>query len=260
MSDARLANFRDLDGLPTVDGGRIASGRLLRSSDPTCLEPQAVRAQLAESGARHVIDLRRAAEVSQRGCDHLWSTGEVIHHHICLMDDTVQVDPAVDGASAQALGAWYARVVEQRRDVVAALARLVSVTAEDGVLIHCSAGKDRTGVVVAVLLDLVGVADQHIVADYHRTRREMTGVLAALGHEGAGARSAVAGIFDAPAEAMETMLIHLRAVHGSLAALLAGAGLGERDRARLRAALVDHEPRACDGVLTGKVDSRPGDP
>ena len=159
-------NVRDLGGLETVDGRRTRWGALIRS-DILCRLTDAGRAALRAHGVRTVVDLRAADELaSEPNPFSVVSTDEDGWPRcLCLPlnDDPVLV-PAIRQASSPA---------EQYRIMLdggqVGLSRIVSGIAAappGGVVVHCHAGKDRTGVVIAVLLSVVGVSDETIAADY----------------------------------------------------------------------------------------------
>ena len=144
---------------------------------------------------------------------------------------------------------WVARtrserdalVLDRRAEHIAAMARAVAHAASGGVLIHCLAGKDRTGIAVAMLLGLVGVSEADIAADYSLSTAnlaaELTAALAAAPDDEARAR--LERSYDASAETMLATLSHLRTRHGGAKAYLMRAGLSDADVERIRARLLD---------------------
>jgi protein tyrosine/serine phosphatase len=144
---------------------------------------------------------------------------------------------------------WVARtraerdalVLDQRAEHIAAMARAVAHAVPGGVLIHCLAGKDRTGIAMALLLGLVGVSDADIAADYALSEAALASekvvALAAAADEDARAR--IERGYDSRPETMLATLAHLRTRHGGAVAYLTRAGLSDTDIERIRARLLD---------------------
>jgi protein tyrosine/serine phosphatase len=119
--------------------------------------------------------------------------------------------------------------------------RAVANAPPGGVLIHCLAGKDRTGIAVALLLALVGVDDAQIAADYALSEAGLAPELdaALAGAPSDEERARLVRSYDARPESMLSTLAHLRARHGGAEAYLARAGLSEADIQRIRERLLE---------------------
>ena len=167
-----VANARDVGGLPTVDGRRTRSGVLLRSDNLQTLTEGDVHRLVDELGLRTVLDLRTAAEVASEGAGPLQGRPEVVHHHLDLVphgfDGRAAMARAIpdEDAPVHAMDHWYADYLTDAPASVATALRLLADPGSGTVLAHCAAGKDRTGVVVALALSLVGVRRAAVVADY----------------------------------------------------------------------------------------------
>jgi protein tyrosine/serine phosphatase len=146
--------------------------------------------------------------------------------------------------AAEATGILYADTLDTRRDSVAAAVEAVARAPEGAVVVHCFVGKDRTGIVAALLLDLAGVEEDAIVEDYALTEGRVGSLVddwiadAADAHERAY-RERISG---APSAAMRSMLAELRARHGDARGYLRDAGLSADDLERARRRLVDATP------------------
>jgi protein-tyrosine phosphatase len=150
-------NFRDVGGLPTRSGRSARPGVLLRSD---ALYRGDALSSLA-AGAwppATVIDLRRDDERTE--FDLAWPESTAIHHLGFL-------DPAMTRSSAS-LAELYLRLLAAGAGTIADIAA-IAATSPGPVLVHCAAGKDRTGVVAAVLLSAAGVTRAAIVEDYLAT-------------------------------------------------------------------------------------------
>jgi len=229
-------NVRDLGGLTTGDGRRVRRGALVRS-DQLCRLKDAGREALLAHGVRTVIDLRNPAEAEQDP-DPLWHGHGV--DYVLVPQQSEQLWRELDPI-ARTRAERDALVLDRRAEQIAAMARAVAHAAPGGVLIHCLAGKDRTGIAVALLLSLVGVDDAQVAADYTLSvaslAAELEAALAAAPDDEARAR--IERGYDARAETMLATLAHLRERHGGAEAYLARAGLSAADMRRIRDRLLD---------------------
>jgi protein tyrosine/serine phosphatase len=138
-------------------------------------------------------------------------------------------------------GAYDCAVFDRRPGAMAAMARAVAVAPDGGVAVHCAAGKDRTGLAVALLLALVGVSDETIAEDYALShdalRPEYEAAVAKATTDAERARLAFS--FDARGESIRAVLGHLAARHGGAESYLSRAGLSGADMQRVRERLLD---------------------
>ncbi|HUC22363.1 MAG TPA: tyrosine-protein phosphatase [Streptosporangiaceae bacterium] len=150
-------NVRDVGGLPLVAGGMTALGVLVRSDCHDRLG-SAGRAELDRYGVTAIIDLRDDSERSRYPSPY---QGSARYRPV-----PVDVD-AIDGHYGS-LGETYVAILRQRG--VRFAAAVTAIAATDGcAVVHCHAGRDRTGLVAAVTLAAVGVERSAIVADYMRS-------------------------------------------------------------------------------------------
>ncbi|WP_261568303.1 tyrosine-protein phosphatase [Frankia gtarii] len=177
---AGLVNLRDVGGMSTADGRRTRPGVLYRSEMPKVGDRPPPESMVWPP--RTVIDLRSAVE---RGPNPhpLAALGAEIRVFPLLGDDAAPGrHTAASGAMEAGLQALYVAMVEHAAPQLAAIVDVVS-TAPGPVLVHCAAGKDRTGVTIAVLLRLAGVVERDVLADYAATEQNMRGVIKRLkGH------------------------------------------------------------------------------
>jgi protein tyrosine/serine phosphatase len=214
----------------------VRGGALVRS-DQLCRLSDGGRGALLAHGVRTVIDLRTPAELA-RDPDPIWHEHGVDYLHIPQQDEELWRE--LDGF-ARTRTERDSAAIDRRAANIAAMARAVANAAPGGVLIHCLAGKDRTGIAVAMLLGLVGVDDQQIAADYSLSETALAGeraaALAAAPDDETRARL-VRG-YDASAGTMLATLAHLRSKHGGAVAYLRRAGLADADIARIRERLLE---------------------
>ena len=169
-------NFRDLGGYPARDGRRIRWRRLFRSDGLHHLTPADITHLCQDLDLGHVVDLRSSVEVEMDGVG-LLEEREVRRHHLPLFDgDLPERQMEVEPMS---LADRYFLMAEFAREPIARVLTSLA-TAEAPAVYHCAAGKDRTGVISAVLLGLLGVRDDVIVADYAATQENLDAIIERL--------------------------------------------------------------------------------
>jgi protein tyrosine/serine phosphatase len=170
-------NVRDLGGLPTTDGRKTAQARLLRADNLQELSPPDVAKLVLGIGVTTVVDLRSSNEVKSEGPAPLDAVAGVRHaHHPVLPELGSNTDMIADVLLTRAnqdksrypgdpVCGHYLGYLEDRPDQIVAALRSIAHS-EGAALVHCAAGKDRTGVVVALALTVAGVRREAVVADY----------------------------------------------------------------------------------------------
>jgi protein tyrosine/serine phosphatase len=240
LTFAGCVNFRDLGGYPAADGHSIRWRQLFRADGLTRLDEDDC-AQLADIGLATVIDLRTDGEVEQRG-RFPEVTFEVEYHHLPLTD----VLPPTEDLSRYDEPAFVTSRYEKLfSEGSSSLVRAVNVLAAPGALpavFHCSAGKDRTGILAALVLGFLGVPRAVIVEDYALSAEAMVALLERLKVEYADAvaeidRYAPAVVSAAP-ETMAAFLDTLAQTHGSFEDLARTLGVSDAVAA-LRATLLE---------------------
>lgn len=226
-------NFRDVGGLPAA-GGTTRAGVLYRSGNLAALDASGVTA-LGGLGLRRIIDLRADDEVAHSPS------------RIGGLDLVTQRVPLFLGSVASffaddvPLSEMYRRIVEESASRVIEVVR--GVIADQPVLVHCTVGKDRTGVTVAVALAAAGVDLEAVVADYARTEgllpawrnTEVVARIRALHPDAVHVEDLA---LRSPAPVMRGLLDGLSARYGSAAGYLRAHGMTGDELWRLRRALV----------------------
>lgn len=248
-------NVRDLGGLPTSESGLTQSARLLRSDNLQGLTDADVTLLTGSLGLRDVLDLRTSVEVSLEGPGPLVDVPSVTIHHLSLLAEgrpREQV-PAVDGATvmpwkgrsrrrevADKAAGFYLNYLYDRPDSIVSALRVIA-SSEGSALVHCAAGKDRTGVVIAFALDVAGVERAAIVDDFALTSDRVHKILARL----TASPTYAADLDGTPAEAhlakaetMDVLLTYLDDEFGGVEGWLGTHGWTSDDTDALRAHLL----------------------
>lgn len=163
-----LDNVRDAGGLPLRDGGRTRFGELLRSASLRYLTDDDVAHLVDVVGLRLVIDLRTAREIDRDGPTAVAARGVETVPLSFLPEDGTALPETGSGDRVDTdplLRAYLGYLVDRTENVVQAV-RLLGRPDAGPTLVHCAAGKDRTGVLLALVLDAVGVEREAVIADY----------------------------------------------------------------------------------------------
>jgi protein-tyrosine phosphatase len=239
MSDALVpgaVNLRDVGGLPAGDR-QTRFGVLFRSGNLAHLD-EAGLAALRRLGLKRIIDLRADDEV-------MWAPSRLGDIAV-----TTQRAPLFLGsvesffANDVSLDEMYRRLVEDSADRVVGVVR--GILADQPVLVHCTVGKDRTGVTVALALAAAGVDEDAVVADYARTEgllpesrnRRVVRMLRAMHPRSVHLEDLVT---RSPAPVMGALLARVAEQHGSAAGYLRAHGLSDDEIGALRAILIDDD-------------------
>lgn len=232
-------NVRDLGGHPTP-GGETRFRSIVRADDLDRLSEAGWKA-LVDYGIRRVVDLRTPGERDGGSRDGLGV--EVVHESVLPAiewEGWAEIDALADGApdAVTATEIVYVEFLERFGQGFARAVRHVADAPEGGVLVHCKGGKDRTGLVAALLLRLAGVPLEDIGADYSLSRQNLGAFLdewidAAKDEEQRARRARTS---ESPAESMIRVLETIERRHGSVAGYLRDAGLDDEtiERARRR--------------------------
>ena len=259
------ANTRDLGGLPTTDGGRTLPNRILRSDNLQTLSDGDVQLLVEKIGLREVIDLRTSAEVLLEGRGPLRSRPEITHRHFTLLPERGQytdVFAAEEDEVPDLPTGWldsllprhvaehdegepapvrsYLGYLTQRGDAVVQALRALAAQSEGASVVHCAAGKDRTGVVVALTLAVAGVPHEEIAIDYGLSGEVIDAIIARLRATPTyGGDTAQRNTADhAPRrETMDRVLELLDERYGGPLGWLETHGFGADEQAALRARL-----------------------
>jgi hypothetical protein len=240
-------NFRDLGGWETHEGRAVGWGRLFRADSVHLMTQTDAHHAHEELGLKTLIDLRNDGEIALGGNGLLAEAGLERRHYPLSSRRGVVIDTATSGAPASdrspdVLVPSYLNVLERSADlIVDAVSALASDEALPAVF-FCAAGKDRTGVLSAVILGALGVKDQHIVEDYVLTTDSIDPIITRLG-ELPGSPSMYRELppshFAAHAETMERVVNGVRERYGSFRDYVIANGLREEALEQLVHNLLD---------------------
>jgi protein tyrosine/serine phosphatase len=224
-----LLNARDLGGLPAATGA-VARGAVIRS-DALYRLNDAGRKALFDHGVRTVIDMRAPREVEM---DPYQLEGIAVAH---IAQQTEDMWLSTRGFSRVATDTT---MLELARSRFARIAEAIAGAPEGGVVIHCHVGKDRTGLMTMLLLDLVGTPVDVIAADYALTALGLAGLFADLiaKAESEAQRTRLAEEANSRPEVMYEIHKVLRERHGGAERYLREGGVTERSIETLRARLL----------------------
>jgi protein tyrosine/serine phosphatase len=226
-------NFRDLGGYPTADGRTLVWRRIYRSDGLHRLTKSDCARIRDELRVTDLVDLRSSAELSVDGRG-LLENEPLAFHHVPLFDGNTST--ASFEVKEMTLADRYLGLAEVAKPAIARVVTIVA-EAEGGTVYHCAAGKDRTGVISAILLSALGVSDELIVADYALTQQNLDAIVARLG-ESEGYKTMLDALppdtLHADPQTMVSLLEQLRERYGSAEGYLESADIGDEVLARLR--------------------------
>lgn len=168
------ANLRDMGGIQ-IDGGVLREGLAIRTDDISIV-PEDYAHELVAGGLTTIIDLRSNDEVIATGRGAL-GRQPVSYHHIPLMSSIGRsIDPKNPVITHESMGHMYVRMIERASSQLVTALNVIAYS-PGTTAFHCTAGRDRTGVLAALLLTTLGASDDDIVIDYAKTGANMPGIM-----------------------------------------------------------------------------------
>lgn len=222
----RLINVRDLGGLCGAGGRTVREGLLYRTDALSKLHQAGERdlARFAALGLRTVIDLRYPFEIA--GAGMVPRVEGLDYHNLSIEHQTY--DQAVDGAgvpSERFFADKYAETIRDGAVEIRAVLEIVADAASAPLAFHCKSGKDRTGIIAALVLTLLGVSREDVVADYALTEVARPRFIAYWRERNPGAQPPIGThLWRAPAGAMRLFLDETARDHGSIAGYVSSTG------------------------------------
>ena len=228
-------NIRDLGGYVTAYGTMIPPRRFLRADCLHRLGPGGTD-RLVDEGLRCVIDLRTTGEVTTAP-SFFEGFAAVEYVNLPLFDDlSPSALASVDAQHAHPLVPFYISALDTRGAAVCHILTHIARVQDGAVLFNCTAGKDRTGIIAALLLGLAGVSDTDIIEDYILTEQMIPDLVAeflSLSRAKGGDVEGYATLLESPADTMAKMLSHIKEHYGSIQDYVTHIGLARKDLLRL---------------------------
>ncbi len=243
---ARPFNMRDLGGYTTTTGSSVAWRRLFRGGRLHLLG-EGEFAALGALGIHTAIDLRTIDELQEHGAYQRRAGGRVIHLPLVVEMREIAAlwsgDLSAPGTSVEELFASrYMSMAELGGDSIAAALKLLADPGSYPVVVFCAAGKDRTGILISLILGLLGVEDRQIAEDYALSAVPVLEMeRAAAGHELTPPGMEEASVplaLSAPRGGIVGFLAEVRKRHGSLDAYAASLGVSEATLREIRLRLL----------------------
>jgi len=231
-------NVRDLGGYDTAEGAATRWRSILRGDALHRLSEGDIEALLGH-GLATVIDLRNDRETATEA-NPFASRSEVRYHNTSLFSALAPIEMMAETAVRFDMGERYCRAIDECQPAIAEVLTAIAQAPEGIVLFHCSAGKDRTGLISALLLANAGVAEATIVEDYALTETISGPLLARLRERaiGRGTSSALVELMLASKpESMRMALAHISQNYGDVPRYLAHIGLTASAIGELKARL-----------------------
>ena len=231
-------NIRDIGGYRTSSGQTVRSGLVYRADGLHRIPPGGAAA-LGHLGWRTVIDLRTVGEVAAAA---FRSEGvEVVN--LPVLRATWGIPEATDIDPVAFLSDHYLEMLDQGAAAIAASFAILGSPARLPAVFHCSAGKDRTGVLAALVLSVLGVPDEVVATDYHLSASAVERLVAWLNATTPDLSEEMSrqpkALLSCPPEAMHTFLRRVRERFGSVEGYLSGIGVGAGAVQQLRNVLLD---------------------
>ncbi len=220
-------NFRDLGGYPAAGGARTRWRRLFRADGLSRLTEKD-REDLGALGVVTVIDLRTVLEADTQGRFPEDFDG-VTYHHLPLTDTLPGEEESPDWQSASFVSERYLAMLSEGTETVTSALALLADPRRQPAVFHCSVGKDRTGVLSALVLGFLGVPDEVIVADYALSYEAMLAMYAHLKERYPDAEEIVERyrpvILSAEPASMAGFVAGVHRIYGSFDALAESLGV-----------------------------------
>lgn len=228
-------NFRDLGGYPAGDGHRVRWRRVFRSDSLGPVTDEDATHLTDELGLITVIDLRSTQEVEEEGRGALLHAA-VDYHHLPLFE----VVPGVQREWPGSLHELYRNLLRDAADQIKRVFDVIAEAESHPVVFHCVAGKDRTGIIAAVLLGLLGVGQVDIVTDYALTQEVMPAMIERWEQKRREPekKEFPAHILRAEAKTMRRLLGIIAEEYGSIAGYASFGGVSDDAVRSLRSALL----------------------
>ncbi|WP_433200078.1 tyrosine-protein phosphatase [Nocardia sp. CA-107356] len=232
-------NFRDLGGLRTIDAARIRPGVLLRSAQLSGLDLPG-HAIMCELGVTDVYDLRGLREIEHIGHDNL---PDDVRLNITPFDSRMAEAPPHDAQTNSAFAHMlevyrYFPTLPEANTAIITIAETIA-SGDGAVLVHCAAGKDRTGWAIATLLRAVAVSEADVLADFMASNDAVPALRAMMAPKLAAGAELSIDILGVREDYLQVATAVVRERHGDFESYLSAIGFTVQLRERLRDRLLE---------------------
>ena len=231
-------NFRDLGGYPTSDGRTVKWRRLFRSDAPNTLTEADVRTVTGTLGIVAVIDLRSSGGEAGDDGRGLLALSGIGYHQFPILERRGFLPPTSGEEVEKRLTDMYQWILFNAGTLMARAFTTLAQPVNQPALFHCSAGKDRTGVLSATILELLGVSREDIVGEYLMTNDVIDDILARL-HKLPGFEHSTREGIMAPKGAIEKFLAVTQSEFGGSEAYLRHHGVQQSTIDGFRDSMLD---------------------
>lgn len=231
-------NFRDLGGYRTGDGRTVKWRRLFRSDSPSSLTDADVQTVTGSLGLVSVVDLRSNAGTTSNDGRGLLAESGIGYHQFPFLEARGLLPPTSGEEVEKRLTDMYQWILMNAGALVAQAFATLAQPVNHPTLFHCSAGKDRTGVLAATTLDVLGVAREQIVEDFLETNEVIDAILDRLKRMHGFANSTREGIM-APRVAIEKYLDGTQSEFGGSEAFLLHHGVHQNTIDNFRESMLE---------------------
>lgn len=229
-------NFRDIGGYPTVDGRLLRWGRYFRAGRQDRMTSSDLQ-KVAQLGIKTQIDLRRPDELEDQGRGPLEDMGIDYRWHSVIPPNGSQV---LDAAAGEGIsGKRYLRYLDFDTTPWLQVFRILADSESYPVVVHCTAGKDRTGVTTAFLLSVLGVKRKLIEEDFILSNRDQPRHIKFLESRGLSSGSVHRNV-GVPEDAMKVFLDGMDKEHGGVIAFLYKIGIDDEMQSAIRSVLLEN--------------------
>ncbi len=229
-------NFRDIGGYPTVDGRLLRWGRYFRAGRQDRMTSSDLQ-KVAQLGIKTQIDLRRPDELEDQGRGPLEDMGIDYRWHSVIPPNGSQV---LDAAAGEGIsGKRYLRYLDFDTTPWLQVFRILADSESYPVVVHCTAGKDRTGVTTAFLLSVLGVKRKLIEEDFILSNRDQPRHIKFLESKGLSSGSVHRNV-GVPEDAMKVFLDGMDKEHGGVIAFLYKIGIDDEMQSAIRSVLLEN--------------------
>ncbi|EJD39302.1 hypothetical protein AURDEDRAFT_187452 [Auricularia subglabra TFB-10046 SS5] len=244
-----IINSRALDTALASCSRALCPMRIVRAGDITRITPRG-KEQLRALGIKRIFDMRSATERASKPAPTI--DGVTVSHAVIFdwfsPEKMAEIFKELERDTTKAFVDRYAEMLENGKDGYGAILRHIRDRPQEGILFHCSAGKDRTGVIAALILALAGAYDEVIAADYALTQlglapyQSMIAAHFAANSDFTPSPENVTRMMSSEPETMFALLRFMRQKYGGAEGYCAKLGFSHSDVARMKANLIGSGP------------------